>query len=91
MNKYEIIGIVGEGAYGVVYKAKCKESGEFGKSWGEIKGMERCKTWSRGDLGENIKYETIKQTFSQSWKKIWDWILVYITILQTLLELSLNF
>ena len=32
MNKYEIIGIVGEGAYGVVYKAKCKESGEFGKN-----------------------------------------------------------
>jgi cyclin-dependent kinase-like len=29
MNKYEIIGIVGEGAYGVVYKAKCKETGEF--------------------------------------------------------------
>jgi cyclin-dependent kinase-like len=29
MNKYEIIGIVGEGAYGVVYKAKCKESGDF--------------------------------------------------------------
>ena len=32
MNKYEIIGIVGEGAYGVVYKAKCKESGDYGKS-----------------------------------------------------------
>lgn len=31
MNKYEIIGIVGEGAYGVVYKAKHKESNEFGK------------------------------------------------------------
>jgi serine/threonine protein kinase len=30
MNKYEIIGIVGEGAYGIVYKAKNKESGEFG-------------------------------------------------------------
>lgn len=29
MNKYEIIGIVGEGAYGVVYKAKHKETGEF--------------------------------------------------------------
>ena len=29
MNKYETIGIVGEGAYGVVYKAKCKESGDF--------------------------------------------------------------
>jgi serine/threonine protein kinase len=31
MNKYEIIGIVGEGAYGVVYKAKNKETNEFGK------------------------------------------------------------
>ena len=30
MNKYEIIGIVGEGAYGIVYKAKNKESGEIG-------------------------------------------------------------
>lgn len=28
MNKYEIQGIVGEGAYGIVYKAKNKESGE---------------------------------------------------------------
>ena len=33
MNKYEIIGIVGEGAYGIVYKAKNKDSGEFGKYW----------------------------------------------------------
>lgn len=30
MNKYEIIGIVGEGAYGVVYKAKNKETGKMG-------------------------------------------------------------
>jgi len=30
MNKYEILGIVGEGAYGVVYKAQHKETGEFG-------------------------------------------------------------
>lgn len=30
MNKYEIIGIVGEGAYGIVYKAKNKESGDIG-------------------------------------------------------------
>ncbi|CDW90652.1 protein kinase domain containing protein [Stylonychia lemnae] len=30
MNKYEILGIVGEGAYGVVYKAKNKETGEQG-------------------------------------------------------------
>lgn len=31
MNKYEIVGIVGEGAYGIVYKAKNKENGELGK------------------------------------------------------------
>ena len=31
MNKYDIIGIVGEGAYGVVYKAKNKENDEIGK------------------------------------------------------------
>ena len=28
MNKYEILGIVGEGAYGIVYKARHKDSGE---------------------------------------------------------------
>jgi cyclin-dependent kinase-like len=28
MNKYEIVGIVGEGAYGIVYKAKNKDNGE---------------------------------------------------------------
>ena len=28
-NKYEVIGIVGEGAYGIVYKCKNKETGEF--------------------------------------------------------------
>jgi serine/threonine protein kinase len=36
MNKYEIVGIVGEGAYGIVYKAKNKETGEFGKSLGWV-------------------------------------------------------
>ena len=30
MNKYEIVGIVGEGAYGIVYKAKNKETGDNG-------------------------------------------------------------
>ncbi|CAG9316502.1 CDKL5_2 [Blepharisma stoltei] len=29
MNKYEVIGVVGEGAYGVVLKCKNKESGEI--------------------------------------------------------------
>jgi hypothetical protein len=31
MNKYEIVGIVGDGAYGIVYKTKNKETGEIGK------------------------------------------------------------
>ena len=34
MQKYEIKGIVGEGAYGIVYQAKVKETGEIGKQWG---------------------------------------------------------
>ena len=42
MNKYEIIGIVGEGAYGVVYKAKNKESGEFGKVFGKCLRVYSC-------------------------------------------------
>lgn len=36
MNKYEVIGIVGEGAYGIVYKAKNKETGQFGKCKGSL-------------------------------------------------------
>ncbi len=31
MNKYEILGIIGEGAYGIVYKAKHKDNGDVGK------------------------------------------------------------
>jgi cyclin-dependent kinase-like len=29
MNKYEILGVVGEGAYGVVLKCRNKENGEI--------------------------------------------------------------
>jgi len=31
MQKYEILGVVGEGAYGVVLKCRNKENGEIGK------------------------------------------------------------
>ena len=31
MNKYEVLGVVGEGAYGVVLKCKNKENQEIGK------------------------------------------------------------
>lgn len=30
MNKYEVLGVVGEGAYGVVLKCRNKENGETG-------------------------------------------------------------
>jgi cyclin-dependent kinase-like len=29
MNKYEILGVVGEGAYGIVLKCRNKESGDI--------------------------------------------------------------
>lgn len=32
MNKYEVLGVVGEGAYGVVLKCKNKETNEIGRS-----------------------------------------------------------
>ena len=30
LEKGQVLGIVGEGAYGVVYKARNKDSGEYG-------------------------------------------------------------
>ena len=30
MNKYEVLGVVGEGAYGVVLKCRNKENNEIG-------------------------------------------------------------
>jgi cyclin-dependent kinase-like len=33
MKKFETIGVVGEGAYGVVLKCKNKETGETGMSF----------------------------------------------------------
>lgn len=32
MNKYKVEGIINEGAYGIVYKGKNKETGEYGKT-----------------------------------------------------------
>ena len=56
MNKYEIIGIVGEGAYGVVYKAKCKETGEFGKShtlsWSGVVAIKKFKESDEDEIAK---------------------------------------
>ena len=50
MNKYEIQGIVGEGAYGIVYKAKNKETGDIRKvKWIYLtscnKEVQRIRRW----------------------------------------------
>lgn len=30
MNKYEVLGVINQGAYGIVFKGKHKETGEIG-------------------------------------------------------------
>lgn len=42
MNKYEIDGIIGEGAYGIVYKALHKETGELGNLLFLLKFKNSC-------------------------------------------------
>ena len=63
MNKYEIIGIVGEGAYGVVYKAKCKESGDFGKCsfFDEINHVVAIKKFKESDEDEIAKKTIMRE------------------------------
>ena len=47
MQKYEIKGIVGEGAYGIVYQAKVKETGEIGKNPHHFTFKSGCKLVSK--------------------------------------------
>ena len=63
MNKYEIIGIVGEGAYGIVYKAKNKESGEIGKYFSEIfiMNLVAIKKFKESDEDEIVKKTTFRE------------------------------
>ena len=55
MQKYEIKGIVGEGAYGIVYQAKVKETGEIGKNPHHFTFKSGCKLVSKA------------MTYSKSW------------------------
>lgn len=60
MNKYDIIGIVGEGAYGIVYKAKCKETGEFGKHLFLTPAV-GIKKFKESDDDEIVKKTTLRE------------------------------
>lgn len=51
MNKYDILGIVGEGAYGIVYKARNKETGE----------IVAIKKFKESEDDENVKQTTIRE------------------------------
>lgn len=63
MNKYEIIGIVGEGAYGIVYKAKNKESGEIGIHFSSLKLplIVAIKKFKESDEDEIVKKTTFRE------------------------------
>ena len=58
MNKYEIVGIVGEGAYGIVYKAKNKENGEFGKSTNILTSLVAIKKFKESTDEDEIVRKT---------------------------------
>lgn len=51
MNKYEILSIVGEGAYGIVYKARNKETSE----------IIAIKKFKEGDEDEIVKKTTLRE------------------------------
>jgi len=74
MNKYEILGIVGEGAYGIVYKAKNKETGDIGKNpkhshysgHQEIQGVRRRRDSEENHLqgGQNAQDAQAREHYS---------------------------
>ena len=61
MNKYEVIGIVGEGAYGVVYKARNKETAEFGTSISPNLPLVAIKKFKESDDDEIVKKTTMRE------------------------------
>jgi cyclin-dependent kinase-like len=51
MGKYEILGVVGEGAFGIVYKAKNKETGE----------AVAIKKFKEDDQDDDIRKNTLRE------------------------------
>ena len=61
MNKYEIIGIVGEGAYGIVYKAKNKDTGQYGKLFFNFNLLVAIKKFKESAEEDQIVKKTTKR------------------------------
>lgn len=51
MNKYEIQGLVGEGAFGIVYKARNKDTGE----------IVAIKKFKEEDTDEELRKNTLRE------------------------------
>ena len=88
-NKYEVIGIVGEGAYGIVYKCKSKETGKFVaiKKFKEI-GDDLIKKTMKRELKmlQRLHHPNIVQ-FQDAFKRKGNLFLVFEFVEKNLLEL----
>ena len=88
-NKYEVLGVVGEGAYGIVYKCKNKETGSFVaiKKFKEAKDELVKKTMRRElKMLQILKNENIV-SFLEAFKRKGNLFLVFEYVDQDLLEL----
>ena len=63
MNKYEVLGVVGEGAYGVVLKCKNKETGEviYYQNFSHIIKVVAIKKFKDSEEDEMIKKTTLRE------------------------------
>jgi len=88
-SKYEVIGIVGEGAYGVVYKCKNKENGEFVaiKKFKEVEDELVKKTMTRElRVLQMLKHDNIVE-YKEAFKRKGNLFLVFEYVDKNLLEL----
>lgn len=88
-SKYEVIGIVGEGAYGVVYKCKNKETGDFVaiKKFKEVEDELVKKTMSRElKVLQMLKHDNIVE-YKEAFKRKGNLFLVFEYVEKNLLEL----
>ena len=88
-NNYEVIAIVGEGAYGIVYKCRNKETGEYVavKKFKETDDEIVKKTMRRElKVLKILKHDNIVE-FKEAFKKKGNLFLVFEFVEKNLLEL----
>ena len=91
-KKYEVLGVVGEGAYGIVYKCKNKETGKYVaiKKFKETEDELVQKTMKRElKMLQQLKHENIVEFQESSIRRIPRWIksqinkIIYISDVQS--------